>query len=403
MSDGVPLEKPKFSADLAQRAARLMPMSKFHPPMEAAYQEEMAALRVNRALRSGWVAVVLYLVFSVSDPIMLPDAYHKAWLIRLLTAPFLILGIIGTAKLPNLVLRDVASAGAIILCSVSLAWIAALSNHPNAAHYHTGIILVALFGNIVLSMRFRAAVIMSIAIMAIYALCLANIRMVDANVRFNIWMVFFAATIISLLANYQMDRDRRAAFFARSREEERNEELSHAVELLKKLSTEDALTQIANRRELDYRLKIEWGRARREGQSLAMILIDIDFFKYYNDHYGHPAGDHCLKQIAATLRTIPQRSSDLVARFGGEEFVVLLPGTTLEDAGYLAKRMRQAILDLNIPHLASQVAPMVTASFGVAAIMPLAQDDPAQLLANADAALYRAKENGRNQVAVQAP
>jgi diguanylate cyclase (GGDEF)-like protein len=176
--------------------------------------------------------------------------------------------------------------------------------------------------------------------------------------------------------------------------------MSHAVELLGKLSAEDALTEIANRREFDRRLAIEWGRARRQTQPLALILADVDFFKAYNDHYGHPAGDACLQQIAAILRSIPQRSTDLVARLGGEEFGVLMPATTVGDAERLAESMRKAVLELNLQHARSSAAPVISASFGVAAMLPAAQDEPAQLLANADAALYSAKKNGRNRTVI---
>jgi diguanylate cyclase (GGDEF)-like protein len=199
-----------------------------------------------------------------------------------------------------------------------------------------------------------------------------------------------------------MDQDQRRAYLARSREQARNQELSYAVEMLAKISAEDALTQIANRREFDRRLNLEWSRAKRESKMLALVLVDVDCFKNYNDHYGHPAGDDCLQKIALVLRNVPKRPADLVARFGGEEFVALLPGIGLEDAAKLAERMRQAVLDLQIPHAASRVASGVTASFGVAAMRPMAHGQPIELVAAADAALYSAKNKGRNRVEMQA-
>ncbi|WP_019139837.1 GGDEF domain-containing protein [Noviherbaspirillum massiliense] len=379
------------------------PADGFSARVEAAFEADMDAMQVRQLRRSGLVALLLYGLFAISDFMMMPDAYWQAWKIRMTVLPLLVLGILGGIRLPGKLMREIIVSVAIVLVGVSVAWIAGLSRHPNAVHYHAGIILVVLFGNIALGQRFRGALVTSVALSVVYGFYLIRLNPGAAPVRFNSWLLFFAAAVISLLANYQMNHDRRLAHLARARERERNEELSHAVELLQKLSAEDALTQIANRRELDYRLKLEWGRARRESQPLAMILIDVDCFKNYNDHYGHPAGDSCLQQIAIALSAVPQRSSDLVARFGGEEFVVLLPATALEDAAEVAERMRQAVLELNMPHAASTVAPVVSASFGVAAALPALQTEPAQLLADADAALYRAKLNGRNQVAVQVP
>lgn len=163
---------------------------------------------------------------------------------------------------------------------------------------------------------------------------------------------------------------------------------------------EDALTRLANRREFDRRLGIEWNRARRDGHVLSLVLIDVDCFKNYNDHYGHPAGDACLQKVAGALQSVVRRSADLVARFGGEEFVVLLPATDAADASALAERMRRQVADLQIPHAASRVAAGVTASLGVATLAPGDACQPPDLVAAADAALYRAKEQGRNRVAV---
>jgi diguanylate cyclase (GGDEF)-like protein len=199
-----------------------------------------------------------------------------------------------------------------------------------------------------------------------------------------------------------MEQDQRRAFIAKARERERNEELSRAVELFGRLSAEDPLTELANRREFDRRLELEWGRARRDSRPLALILIDVDYFKDYNDLYGHQAGDACLQRIAGILRSIPQRSSDLVARLGGEEFGVLLPGTSINDAAELAEQMRTVVLELNLPHGASPATRVVSACFGVAAAVPASEDNPAALFANADAALYAAKKKGRNRVEVRA-
>lgn len=393
-------ELPQFELDRSFWTGRKI----FPAKMEAAYQEEMDRRRERRMLKTGLIAVALYGAFALSDRFMVPDVYRQAWAIRfLLVIPLLLLCTFGIYKIPRPALREAVMAVVATIAGISLAWIAGLSYHPNAAHYQTGITLIVLFVNIVLNLRFRSALVSSITMLAVYAFMLSQNPTLLPEVRFTNWLFCFSAVVISLLANFRMDQDQRRAYLARSREQARNEELSHAVELLAKLSAEDALTQIANRREFERRLGIEWSRARRDRQPLALIMVDVDCFKNYNDHYGHPAGDACLQQIATALRKIPHRPADLVARFGGEEFAVLLPATSTEDAAAVAEHMRQAVLDLQIPHATSRVSPGVTASFGVAAIQPSLHEDLSELVAAADTALYDAKEHGRNRVAVHAP
>lgn len=391
---------PQFELDRSFWMGR----KKFPPTMEAAFQIEMDRWREHRIIKNGLIAVLLYGSFAISDLFMVPDVYREAWAIRfLLVIPLMLVCTFAVYRIVHPVWRETLVASISVLAGVSLAWIAALSDHPNAAHYQTGITLIILFGNIVLSMRFRSALLSSIIMAAVYAFMLMRVPGMLPEVRFNSWLFSFSAVIISLVANYRMDQDQRRAYLARGREQARNAELSHAVELLGKLSAEDALTRIANRREFDRRLGIEWSRARRDRQPLALIMVDIDCFKNFNDHYGHLAGDTCLQQVAAALRGVPKRPADLVARFGGEEFVALLPATSLEDAAEVAERMRQAVVDLQIPHATSRVAPGVTASFGVAVIQPWMHEDLSELVAAADVALYDAKEHGRNRVAMHAP
>ena len=143
---------------------------------------------------------------------------------------------------------------------------------------------------------------------------------------------------------------------------------------------------------------MEWKRAIRENQSIALIMIDVDFFKDYNDEHGHLAGDDCLKSTAKTIESVIRRPADFVARYGGEEFAVVLPETHFDDAIELANRMRSVIEDRKIPHGASLVSAYVTISLGVAATIPETRQDATTLIAAADKALYQAKSNGRNRV-----
>jgi diguanylate cyclase (GGDEF)-like protein len=165
----------------------------------------------------------------------------------------------------------------------------------------------------------------------------------------------------------------------------------------------DELTRIGNRRLFDEQLASEWKRADRAGSLLAVVSGDVDHFKSYNDHYGHPVGDRCLVGVAQTMASALRRPGDVAARIGGEEFAFLLPQTGLLGAEQVAERIRKAVWDLNLPHAASPIAERVTVSLGVASSDHASVASPADLIRASDAALYEAKRRGRNQVATIAP
>ncbi|HCC54466.1 MAG TPA: diguanylate cyclase response regulator [Desulfobulbaceae bacterium] len=179
--------------------------------------------------------------------------------------------------------------------------------------------------------------------------------------------------------------------------EETNQQLEEANQQLEALSRTDSLTGLANRRQFKEVLAAEWRRALRNGNSLALIMADIDAFKAFNDTYGHLAGDDCLRTIALALRSPLMRPSDLAARFGGEEFVILLPGTDLEGGAFIAEEIRQDVEKLAITHAGSDTGGLVTMSFGVTAVQPSVELVDLNLVCTADKALYMAKKEGKNR------
>jgi diguanylate cyclase (GGDEF)-like protein len=178
--------------------------------------------------------------------------------------------------------------------------------------------------------------------------------------------------------------------------QEQAEALQKANEELNRLANLDGLTEVANRRRFDDYLACEWYRSARERQPLSLILCDIDYFKYYNDYYGHQVGDTCLKQVAQTIQASLKRPADLLARYGGEEFAIVLPNTPPEGAICVAETIRSNIHQLKIPHDRSLVDPCITLSLGVAFQIPNTHSQPKLLIAAADRALYSAKAKGRN-------
>jgi diguanylate cyclase (GGDEF)-like protein len=182
--------------------------------------------------------------------------------------------------------------------------------------------------------------------------------------------------------------------------ERANEHLASAIETLHRISTTDPLTGVANRRNFDDALVLEWRRAARSRTPLSLIMIDIDAFKAYNDVYGHQAGDDCLRRVAESLQSHLHRAGDIVTRYGGEEFAVLIAGAERDRAGDLAELLRASVEAMRIEHRASPASDVVTISVGAGTMIPDRDRDPAALLKSADEALYAAKAAGRNRVSV---
>jgi diguanylate cyclase (GGDEF)-like protein len=174
-----------------------------------------------------------------------------------------------------------------------------------------------------------------------------------------------------------------------------------AQQILKKYSMEDGLTGLANRRRFDEYLKQEWARMTEEKQPLSLILCDVDYFKLYNDTYGHQAGDECLQKIARALRRSVRYPADLVARYGGEEFAIVLPNTTATDAMKVAEKIKCELQKLKIDRKTSTVGEYVTLSMGVSSMVPRQELSPAHSIAAADEALYEAKKQGRDRIVIK--
>ncbi|QJE03424.1 diguanylate cyclase [Massilia forsythiae] len=169
--------------------------------------------------------------------------------------------------------------------------------------------------------------------------------------------------------------------------------------MLERLANVDSLTELANRRRFDALFELEWQRARRSGRPLSLALLDIDCFKQYNDHYGHPAGDRVLRAVARAAGAGLRRPADLAARYGGEELALLLPDTDAAQAYQVAENVRAAVAALQIAHQASSAGPLLSVSIGGATLDAHGAESKAALFEAADACLYRAKQTGRDRVA----
>ncbi len=212
------------------------------------------------------------------------------------------------------------------------------------------------------------------------------------------YVVMMAGMMITgLLAGYLRMLSKRS-FEIEFVAEERNHALQQANKKLAHLSQTDGLTQISNRRFFDESFVQEWKRTKREKQPISLVLFDLDFFKQYNDQYGHLQGDECLRSIAELVASVINRPGDLFARFGGEEFILLLPNTPEAGALKIADQCRELVESLSIPHHKSTISDVVTISVGVCSMVPEGGVTEHDMLDLTDQALYCAKDRGRNQV-----
>ena len=171
--------------------------------------------------------------------------------------------------------------------------------------------------------------------------------------------------------------------------------------VLQRLMNSDGLTGLSNRRHFDEYLELEWRRAMRDQTQLSLLMIDVDFFKTYNDSFGHVEGDEALRKVAAAIREASSRPSDLPARYGGEEFALVLPNTSPGGARLVAEKLRMAVAALKIPHIAPAEGASLTISIGLSTMTPVQGTDCRKLIMAADKGLYTAKNNGRNQVGIE--
>ncbi|MGH8492951.1 MAG: diguanylate cyclase domain-containing protein [Moraxellaceae bacterium] len=212
-----------------------------------------------------------------------------------------------------------------------------------------------------------------------------------------LFFYFFGSLSVSLFVSWLLERQERISFLKSLLLNYESSERERLNRELDRLARQDALTGLANRRSFDERLVQEWERSQRAQHELALIFIDVDHFKLYNDTYGHSAGDDCLAAVAGAIHSCMFRPADLASRYGGEEFVVLLPETTVQGAREVAERIQEAVDKLNMPHAASPTAGHVTISMGLTSCVP--QSGLAQTLVDAaDSALYQAKHAGRHRI-----
>lgn len=341
-----------------------------------------------------WIGMTVASAFLFAGRGGAPSPFGMNVAIRLgVVTPFLVVIVAAIWWGVHPMLREGLAMLGCIIAPASLIIGVMLTHTGDQAASRGAITLVLLFITIVLRLRFWFAATACLTLIAVQA-GVPFLR--DLPVPGSLPLAAVTA-LITLVANYTLEREDRLSYLQGLRNRMQETQLSEMVDQLRELSHRDALTGLANRRALDAQLEELCGT----NTPIAVILVDIDAFKAFNDTYGHQIGDECLRRVAAMMRASLRRTSDRIARIGGEEFVLVLPRTSLQEARITAERMRQAVRELRIPHVSSPAGRVVTISAGVSA--SAACTSPANLIAEADRALYRAKSHGRNRVEVATP
>lgn len=399
-----PIDLGPVSADSAEQIDGLLskgfPTLRFPPELERRFQLDTAADRLRVIIITAVLVVVLFNGYLLTDALMIPDVMAQAVTLRVgLFTPVCLIGLYVLIKTPSPFYREVLVLLAGVLATGITLYLLSISKDPLAGPYLVGMAMVVMFSHSVAQMRFWMAVVLDIAIALGIAVAWPYIPPAPIEVMIPLAMVLISTVTFTLFGCYSLERDERQNWLLRVRESNLMAALKTANERLDKISRADLLTQVANRRHFDEFLAKVWDRAEIDGSEVALIMVDVDHFKAYNDQYGHPAGDECLRQVAATLKRRLRRPGDLVARFGGEEFIAVLTGTSLPVALQAAERIKVAIERLRLPHVGSPTSSFVTISVGVASLRPIDRGVTQKgLLSQADQALYRAKNSGRNRV-----
>ncbi len=373
-------------------------LSFYDKNLEKEYKEYFIERFLEQIKTAMFFGIIVYSFFGFLDYALYPDFYTDLLAIRFkIVVPFFILLLIlmhykSSFDFINIiVVAGVLAGGFGIVRMINIIQKYGYENNI----YFSGLLLVAFFAYTFFKIRFLYALVSGLLIIAGYEYVSVYVDRISSKALFANNFFFLSTNLIGLIINYLMELDSRKYFLLYRKLYKEKENLTIDNVKLERLAHIDGLTEIPNKRFFLEYLNYIWNQNNHHNVSI--LMIDVDFFKNYNDEYGHLAGDKCLQTIATTLNNLIRKSKDIVARFGGEEFVILLRDTDKKGAFELAKRIREKIKSLKIPHNTSKVSNIVTVSIGVATSSPDKMDFET-LINLADNALYKAKKGGRDKI-----
>jgi len=397
------VQKLKWALDSepALRMALVRPWwrLRFDDELERRFDRIVTALHARNVRINYILAVLFFDIFAVADYYFLPDVYRIAWLLRFaLITPIFMVAIWVEFRPQHNCHREWVTLLLLLITSGSLMLLFPISKGPDVAHYHVCLVAIMVFSNLLTSMRMVLALPASIVFSIMYMLEITVGLHLPVHLVGNYGMIMALLVALSLVAAYRRERHQRNVFLILGLLDIAEQRQSAANIELQKLASLDPLTGLANRRRFDEEYPRLWREGLRQSQSLAILFVDLDRFKAYNDTYGHAKGDEALQRFAEILQdTATRRPLDMAVRNGGEEFLIVLPDTSLDVAIGIAQALVARLSGLAIVHERSSFG-VLTASVGVAGGLPRSELLPQLFIEQADEAMYKAKANGRNRV-----
>ncbi len=381
----------------ARRGVRLS----FAPALEARYEADTGAARSRTMMVSG---VLGFLFGACLYPAMrdtMPDIAELCRQLYLLTAvPVGLLLSVSLALNPRPLLREGLTLLANTLYICTAMYLEATTRTTHTTFLVAGVTVLMVYSAVGVQLRFRFAVCAIAIILLSYGLALRARADMSVGSQKHLLVLAACSAAYLMLANWRLERGARRSYAMALREKLQAQDLSVRNLELDALARRDQLTGLANRRAYDAWISSIWAQQSALGGQLGLIVVDIDRFKAFNDYHGHAAGDRCLQTIALCLREQLRGTTDLVARLGGEEFAILLPGLNEGLCADIAERMRAAVQTLELPHPGIGPRGLVSISAGAASHAASAESSPSSLFDAADSALYQAKMSGRDRVCV---
>lgn len=358
------------------------------------YHDQQAVTSLRSAI--GW-AFVLYLVLGGAVLVVMRPDEMNIW--PLTNLVFLVLIAVAWLISRQRWLERYYQQGIGVLAASAIFYAvlhpALIAEHTMQSLVHQGTVYAVVLIYLGLNLRFRYALVAG-TLVGLLAYPLIYFLQLPLDWHTSI-VTYVGAGVLGALLCYRDEKRKRTMFLQARLLELDNERIHQLADELERLSFLDGLTGLANRRYFDRTFDRAWRAGMREQKPLSLIMLDVDFFKRYNDQYGHQQGDFCLQEIARSLSFVSARPTDLAARYGGEEFVLLFPQTDNLAARHLAERIINKVRDLQMPHETSDCADVVTVSAGIATVIPGPDVDREALMQAADQALYSAKAQGRNR------
>ncbi len=370
----------------------------FSPEIEEKFKDYLYE-KIKESMRfSIALGILIYFIFGILDYFIYPDFFKQLFFIRYLIGgpPIVGAGLLLMKAKKESQMQFLFSFALIVAGFVIITMIYLVKDPTQ--RYYAGLTVVLLYSYVAIGIRFKYTLIIGWSLIVIYMLGAIFIFHPTRDFLINNVFFLFFFNFIGMISSFWYEKNLRRLFLLSSLIAIERKELERANKKLKQLSITDPLTKIANRRYLSEFLRREWKRSIRYKEPISAIMIDIDFFKKYNDTLGHQKGDSVLYKVAKAIKKYCRRADDIIARFGGEEFIVILGNTKNEVAFEIAEKMRKEIEDLHIKHPASDVSNFLTISLGVATMIPEIGIESEILIKAADDALYKAKKTGRNKI-----